>query len=289
MGVTAVEGRVVDTGASYFTVGDDRFAAVVADWERRGLARAWTDTFDVIRGSTFVEPTSGRMRWAAPGGLRALVEDLADGVPVHHSTVQRVDRAGDGSWSVDGLRARAVVLAMPDPQARRLLGADLAAPRHELDMRYDPVLALCAGWAEHGWREAGAGSTGAFEGAFVNDHETMAWIADDGRRRGDGAPVLVAHSTPAVAAAYLQEPEAAGPAMLDALTSTMDIGAAPEWSRVHRWSFAKPSGGRDADHWHSGDGLGLCGDAWSPKPRVEAAYCSGVAMAQALLTTDVLR
>ena len=286
MAVTSVEGRAVDTGASYFTVGEDRFAAVVEDWEQRGLARPWTDTFDVIRRTTFTEPTSGRMRWAAPHGLRSLVEDLARDVPVQQGAVQRVQRAEDGTWSVDGMQARAVVLAMPDPQARRLLGADLQAARDQLDLGYDPVLALCAGWAEHGWARAGA--TGTFEGAFVNEHETLSWIADDGRRRGDDAPVLVAHSTPALAAAQLQEPASAEPAMLDALTSLMRIPTPPTWTRVQRWSYGKPSGGREADHWHSGDGLGLCGDAWCAKPRVEGAYCSGVAMAEGLVAAGVL-
>src|ERR687885_2141703 len=40
--------HVVDIGASYFTVSDPAFGAVVADWRSRGLAREWTDTFRVL-------------------------------------------------------------------------------------------------------------------------------------------------------------------------------------------------------------------------------------------------
>ena len=40
-----VDGRAVDIGASYFTVSDPEFEPVVTDWQQRGLARPWTDTF----------------------------------------------------------------------------------------------------------------------------------------------------------------------------------------------------------------------------------------------------
>ena len=64
--------RPVDLGASYFTVSDPGFAAVVDDWQARGLAAPWTDTFCVLEdGGT--RTTSGAMRWGAPGSLRSLV------------------------------------------------------------------------------------------------------------------------------------------------------------------------------------------------------------------------
>ena len=54
--------RRVDLGASYFTVSDDGFAAVVDDWAARGLAREWTDTFAVL-GDEDRDTSSGPMRW----------------------------------------------------------------------------------------------------------------------------------------------------------------------------------------------------------------------------------
>ena len=45
------------------------------------------------------------------------------------------------------------------------------------------------------------------DGAFVSDDTILGWIADDGSRRGDGAPVLVAHSTSEVAADSSGVPE----------------------------------------------------------------------------------
>ena len=263
-----VADRTVDLGASYLTVSDPAFAAVVDDWQRRGLARPWTDTFAVAGD----EPKSGPVRWAAHGGLRSLVEDLAEGLDVvDATTVAAVRRTADG-WSVDDRPASAVVLAMPDPQAHRLLDDGLQA---ELPAAasFEPVLALVAVWAERCWD---------FDGLFVNDHPSLAWVADDGRRRGDDAPVLVAHTTAAYAAQHLTDPAAAAPELTAALR---EVVAAPEpvTTLVHRWSFARPAEGRPEPYALTDSGLGLCGDGWAEKPRVEAAYLSGRALAEALL------
>ena len=64
---------------------------------------------------------------------------------------------------------------------------------------FDPALALTATYAERPWD---------LDGAFTNDDDVLDWVADDGRRRGDGAPVLVAHSTAAYAVRHLADPEA---------------------------------------------------------------------------------
>lgn len=263
------DGRMVDTGASYFTVSDDRFADVVEGWRARGLAGPWTDTFVAARDGD-LEPKPGPVRWSATGGLRSLVEDLARGLDVRQATVERVGPGPD----VDGLPAAAVVLAMPDPQAVRLLDpghADLVAA---LDDPFEPVLALTATWPERAWPDV--------QGAFVADDPVLTWVADDGRRRGDGAPVLVAHSTAAFAAEHLDAPaEAAGP-MTVALRDVLGIATEPTSTHVHRWTFGKPSG-RRSEAFALDDGLvGVCGDAFSDRPRVEAAYLSGRALGEAL-------
>src|SRR4051794_20157682 len=74
-----LNGRRVDLGAAYFTVSDDTFGAVVTDWQRRGLARPWTDTLAVYSAGGR-STRQGPMRWAAPDGLRALARDLHDSV-----------------------------------------------------------------------------------------------------------------------------------------------------------------------------------------------------------------
>jgi renalase len=266
-----VDGRVVDTGASYFTVSDYRFDAVVTSWEARGLARPWTDTL-VVAHEGDLEPKPGPVRWAAPGGLRSLVEDLAANLDVRRATVARV---GPGPV-VDDLPAAAVVLAMPDPQALRLLDPTYGGLVAALDDPFEPVLALTASWPERAWPDV--------QGAFVAGDPVLAWVADDGRRRGDGAPVLVAHSTAEFAAEHLAAPdEAAGP-MAVALRDVLGIATEPATTHVHRWTFGKPTGSREARFALDADALvGVCGDAFSDRPRVEAAYLSGRALGEELV------
>lgn len=270
MASRTTDGRVVDTGASYFTVSEPEFEAVVSDWHRRGLARPWTDVFVAGREGDFSDKP-GPMRWAAPGGLRTLVEDLVTGLDVQ----QRVVHTVDPGLVVDGRPAAAVVLAMPDPQARRLLDPAYAVEIEALDDPFEPVLALTARWSERRWN---------FDGAFVADDPIITWIADDGRRRGDDAPVLVAHSTGEFAAQHLDAPDDALPRMTLAVRDAVGLDAEPESARIHRWTFARPTGQR-REPFFLGDALvGLCGDAWSEKPRVESAYRSGTALGHALVS-----
>ncbi len=274
MASPASEGRVVDTGASYFTVGEPEFATVVEDWHERGLARPWTDTFLVTDGDQTTRK-SGPMRWSAPEGLRRLVLDLAEGLDIRTQLVSTVGPR----LRVDGLAASAVVLAMPDPQARRLLDPSYAAELEALDDPYDPVLALTTRWPEAAWP--------AMDGVFVADNTVLSWVADDGRRRGDDAPVLVAHSTPEFAAQHLVAPEKAADEMVDALRQALGILSKPVSAQVQRWAFARPTRKREDPYFLGPSMVGLCGDAWSTKPRIEAAYLSGAALGRALV--DQLR
>ena len=260
-----LSGRRVDHGASYCTATDERFVEVVDDWVARGLARPWTDTFHVAGPDGLRGTKQGPVRYGAPGGLRALVEDLLVGTPLELSTT--VTSVGPGP-TVDGAAYDAVVLAMPDPQAARLLDAALPDELAAVQGRaWEPVLALAAGWDERGW-------DASFDGCFVQDSEVLGWIADDGRRRGDGAPVLVAHSTAAFAARHLDDPEAATDELVRATAAVLGVAQPPAWTTVHRWAFARPAEPREPS-FHLGPArVGLCGDGWG-SPKVETAYLSG--------------
>ena len=256
------EGRPVDMGASYFTVSDPRFAAVVEDWRARGLAREWTDTFTVLAPDAAASTKSGPMRWGASAGLRSLVEDLADGLPLEQDAVAQVRTSSahgvdSPALLVDDRPASRVVLAMTDSQARALLGPGLESEAEHLQRPSEPVIALVAWYAERLWD---------LDGAFVNGDPDLAWIADDGSRRGDGAPYLVAHSTPELALPHLEAPQEAGPPMVAALRRLLDLPE-PVGTYVHRWSQARPTGEREAPFHLSDAGLGVCGDGWGPVDR----------------------
>ncbi|WP_369069898.1 NAD(P)/FAD-dependent oxidoreductase [Kineococcus terrestris] len=284
---TAVGVHVADLGASYLTASDDAFSAQVRDWEARGLARPWTDTFAVVSGrardGARLRPdaedgrSSGPVRWAAPAGLRSLVDDLAappGRAPLEVSgttDVESVDATADGPV-VDGAPAAAVVLAMPDPQAADLLPR-MVATRLDVSARWNwrPCIAVYAAWPQRWWPD--------FDGAFVNDSDLLVFLADDGARRGDGAPVLVAHAGPDFSAGHLDDPAGAigdvvaelGPLL------TGEPTPEPDWARAHRWSLAQPlrQHAEEPFGFDEASGIGVCGDAWGRTSKVETAWVSG--------------
>lgn len=110
-------------------------------------------------------------------------------------------------------------------------------------------------------------------------HPVLATVCDDGDRRRDGAPVLVAHSTAELAARHLDSPDAAGPILAGAVGELLGLSAKPEVS-VHRWTFAQPEPGEAP---YAVDGrVWLCGDAFG-RPRVQTAWLSGRSVAHSLL------
>jgi renalase len=270
MGGRCIEGRPVDLGAAYFTVREPAFAEVVARWRAAGLARPWTSELAVL-GPCGRGRAPGPVRWAAPGGMRSLVAALAGGLTVELG--REVRRVGPGPV-VDGEPADVVVLAMPDPQALGLVDASSPAAAELAGRDWRPVVAVAAGWAARQWAPLPA--------AFVNDHPVLSLIADDGDRRGDGAPVLVAHSTAETARAHDADPDGAVEPVLGAVRELLDVRSPPLWTHAHRWRHAAPVAGRDRAFHLGDDGIGLAGDGWG-SARVETAWRSGTLLARAVV------
>ena len=270
---TPYDGRVVDVGASYFTVDDPGFGEVVGDWIDRGLVRPWTDTFHIADGTSILGTKSGPVRYAAPRGLRSLVEDLAavlpsDLVEIRHPVDVTSLDVVEGGARVADRDYRAVALCGPDPQMDALVPVDDAP-------LWEPVMALVAAYPERTWD---------FDGVFVNDDPVLSFVADDGARRGDDAPVLVAHSTPVLAAGHLAEPVTAAPAMLAVLRNLS--GGVPAWFTVKRWTYARPAHAR-AEAFSFDGTIGRAGDGWAGQPRTQSAWVSGDALGRAI--ADALR
>lgn len=254
--------RRFDIGAAYFTVSETEFDQQVRAWQADGVAREWTDTFEVV-GPDGRSSTTGPMRWSSSDGIGSLVHAL-----------EPEERPGNNVAGLDELDHEVIVLAMPDPQAARL------APDAFGWVEYQPVIAVAFEWAERNWDLQDA--------AFVNDDPDVTTVADDGARRGDGAPVLVAHTTPRLARATLDDPDAAISPVFAALRRLFGVSADPRRSFAHRWTFAQPTTthGDEPFGLTSRDRrlLGVCGDSWCPagNPRVEAAYLSGARLGREL-------
>lgn len=283
---TPYDGHAVDLGASYLTAHDPDFRALVDGWVDRGLARAWTDTFAVAGPEGLRGTTTGPLRYSAPHGLRSLVEAMVGDLPEEgvtlcpHHEVGAVRLGDDGLPRVDDEPAAAVALCMPDPQVRQLIEpgspAFRSTRRATEGVLWEPVIALVAVYAKRCWPE--------LDGVFVNDDPVVTWIADDGRRRGDGAAVLVAHADPVASARYLREPETIAPAMLASIRRVLGTTADPDWIEVKRWTYARPvTAWPEPFHLDPGTRVALAGDGWHAGPRVECAWLSGRDLGRALV------
>lgn len=268
---TPFDGRPVDIGASYFTARDPEFVAVVDALVERDVVRPWTTSFHVAGPGGIEGVTTGPMRYAAPRGLRSVVEALVEeSVAVEsEAIVDNVTVAG-GQPLIDGVAHDAAALCMPVPQARRV-HADVP----DSPITWEPVIAVTCVFDERSWLE--------FDGVFVNDDPVLTWIADDGRRRGDDAPVLVAHVHPVLSAGHLTDPSGVIPEALATLRRVLGTDALPTWVDAHRWTYAKPLAAHPEPFWmHSEGPIGVAGDLWADGPRVEAAWLSGHALGRAL-------
>ena len=171
----------------------------------RGLARPWTDTFAVAGpdGLRETEDRAGPLRRAGRAALawsrtwRPASTVSSGRTRASRSAPGRPSTASPSrpsSWRCPG-RRRARLLD-PDERGRaRLAAAESVAPGR----RGRPRLGR------------GGGGRPTCTAPSCTTPRCVDWIADDGDRRGDGAPVLVAHTTAELAARHLDDPDAAVP------------------------------------------------------------------------------
>jgi predicted NAD/FAD-dependent oxidoreductase len=79
------------------------------------------------------------------------------------------------------------------------------------------------------------------------------------------------------AAGRLDDPESAVEPVLAELRRVLgpDVDVPPDWARAHAWPLASALHLHDQSFgWHEA-GVGVCGDAWGPRSRVEQAWLSG--------------
>jgi len=285
-----------DTGAQFFSVRHPDFAAVVASWASLGLAEPWSQGFPVLTADGLHDGGDGHVRWRIAGGMNRLAKHLAQGCDVRDQKTVIGLRVDAGRWrvTIDGdvpqhEMADAVMLTQPVPQMLTLLeSAHLALPdgvdARLRAVRYDPCICLLldAPHAEALLPEPG--------GVRIDDPSSpISWIASQRRKHlrhsGDG---LVVHFRGSWSAAhYAVEDQAlltralnAAAVVLQRLGISMPDGQAQlkKW----RYSLATASMTERCVYAHPDAPLLLAGDAFGETPRVEGAWLSGQAAAEAL-------
>jgi len=273
-----VAGAVLDHGAQFLTVRSEPFAALLQPLVADGLVVEW------CRG--FAAP-DGHPRYAVRGGMNALAKRMALGLDVRSGRLVFAVRPGpagtSGAWEVvlddaSALAADAVVLTSPMPQSSSLLlPAGLDVPEAVRWLSYWPTLALLV---------VLDGPGGVPDPGGVQDpDETFSFIGDNAAKGISTVPALTFHVRPARSRERWDEPAPLVHADLLVAAEPWLGGAHVVESQLKRWRFAVPETPWPERCVVLGGERGpvvLAGDAFGG-PKVEGAYLSGLAAADAVL------
>lgn len=282
----APHGMRFDHGAQYFTVRDGRFRTVVNDWLDDGVAAPWLGRIAVIEQGRLHTSPILRDRFVGVPGMNAICKRLAEGLDVRVDVrVAPVRRAGD-RWQLSDDAGQElgeftqVLSTAPAPQTAELLAA---APK---------IAAVAAGVAMHKcWAvmvEFDAPLTVFFDAAFVNSGP-LSWIARDtskpGRIAQDGGESWVLHGSHDWSAEHIDDaPEQVVEQLLATFFAEIRVAPQPaRYSAAHRWLYTGPVE-PCAERFLRDDALcAFAAGDWCGGPRVEGAFLSGLAAAEAML------
>ncbi len=257
-----------DHGAQYFTARDTDFAAIVSGWERQGIVRRWQ--------------AAGDDAWVGAPAMNAPIKAMARDLDVRWNT--RVDaisaimkgwRVSAGSEQFD---AGIVLVAIAAEQSTTLL----ADPSPELsaiasEAHSQPCWAVMAGFET---------ALPIEEDALRYESGPIGWAARNSAKPARaGGERWVIHATPSRSRELIDmgKDEAAAMLLADFFSQTGLAPVHPVHLSAHRWLFAMadPVAGEPA-RFDPENAIGLAGD-YLHSPRVEGAWISGTALAEAVL------
>ena len=277
-----LEGARLDHGAQFFTQRGPAMESLVEELLDEEVAIEWCRGF----GSE-----DGHPRYRILGGMNGLakylaepLEDVRCGVQV--TEVAREDRGWVVRWDGGELRGGAVLLTAPVPQSLALLDAGGvrldAGVRPGLDaVAYDAAIAVMAVLD-------GPSAVPEPGGAQLTDGP-FTWVADNSMKGISDLPAVTLHTDHATAMALFDEDEDVALAELLALGAEWFGGAEVVDAQLKKWRYATPRTTWDQPICVAVDGdwpLVLAGDAFDG-PKVEGAYCSGLAAAERLRHSGV--
>lgn len=267
---------IFDSGAQFFTVRGSAFSDQVDDWVGRDLAHVWCHGFH--------QPEDGYPRYVGSAGMASLALDLADGLDVRlERMVFTLHRRGAG-WDVvidDGtiVAADRVILTCPVAQAWALLAqSDVELPDDLARQEYHRTIALLVALDSPSAVPAPGGVQ--FDPTDPTNH--FGFIADGVAKGISTVPAVTFHATQPWSIEHWDDPR---PELESALVERGGrwIGSAGIIAaHVAKWRFAGPVRAWPDPCWRDQSGtVVIAGDLFAG-PKVEGAFNSGHAAAQAV-------
>jgi predicted NAD/FAD-dependent oxidoreductase len=271
-----------DRGAQFCTATNPRFIAFTEELMNAGVLREWASPD--AKNSAFP-------RLIGSQGMVSIARHLAQGLDV------RVDQKivhlsyADGLWTARAeeemtVQAEAIILTAPVPQSLALVqSSGIALPKQTLialeRIKYNPCIALMTLLADD--------SALTSESATMHG-DTLRWIADNKRKGISSLPVLTIHAAPEFSHKHWDESDEKIADDMIQIAKPF-IGSQVLMYKVHRWRYSEPVVTHSepclrVDGNDGGEGghppLVFAGDAFV-EGRVEGAYLSGLAAAEALM------
>lgn len=264
-----------DHGAQYFTVRDDRFSEIAAEWERDRVIAKWSGRIVSFDGEGWEDVADATARYVGIPGMGVIAAALATDIEVNYG--QRIE-------SLDPLLADAdhVIVAIPAPAAARLVSQvpALAAPVSRV--RMVPSWTVAAAFEER--------VAARFDAAFVNG-SPLGWIARNTSKpkRDWKVDTWVLQATTAWSAAHLDDrSDDVGAFLMEAFEDLIAAGLPRAfYATVHRWrhATADPPLAVGAIH-DRASRITLCGD-WCLGSRIEDAFLSGLTASERIAATHI--
>ena len=288
--------RHFDHGAQYFTARDEAFRAAVREWTELGIVSEWKPKLVSLEDSGELSKDHGPTRYVGVPSMSQIARHMGEqvsGLATVGFGVKVVGLERHGHlWEFiaeDGERLGAfdvVVVALPAPQAVELLGdvPDIRARLRSISMR--PCWALMLSFDQR--------LPVDFDAAFVNTRglrDRISWVSRNNSKPGrPDHESWIVHAAAEWSRQHLEEtPNAVLPQLREAFFEALDLDPAAFPTAVqvaHRWRYALPDAPLcDACLYDIEAGVGACGD-WCMGARVEAAYLSGLALADRLVESQ---
>ncbi|MEG3839612.1 FAD-dependent oxidoreductase [Microcoleus sp. herbarium14] len=251
-----VQGTRADHGARYLEPQGEAVQGLIDVLVDRDILKLWTDNVWEFREGEL--SASSNSCYAAPAGMNAVGKYLARDLEIWFGRrVQAISTTDNQMWHLslevtDGnldtpqeLIAKAVVVAIPAPQALMFLNSEINLPSDFLDklrsVEYDPCITVMAGYPAAKQQDLSSLNP-QWQAVSFRDDADLAWLGLDSSKRLDSQqPVFVVHSSANFADRHLESVDlpTVGQELLDrASEHLIPWLKEPEWLQVHRWRYA---------------------------------------------------
>lgn len=253
-----------DHGAQYFTVRDQRFSELAAEWERDKVIARWTGRIVSFDGEGWEDVNESTQRYAGTPGMSAIAMALSAGLDIEYD--RKIESLEPLLKEFDR-----VIVAIPADQARALVVAVPALAGRISGVEFKPNWTVMAAFEDK--------VAARFDAAFVNG-SPLGWIARNTSKpkRNWKIDCWVLQATNAWSQAHVNDrPDDVGSFLMEAFEDLIPAGLPRAfYATVHRWKHATadPPLAVGAIH-DEASRITLCGD-WCKGSRIEDAYLSGL-------------